>query len=109
MALLIGFPSNQWEATREERDDLIYLMRKRHPDQSEAQCYDALCAMTCTDRWRLLHGRYDDVGDAGADYDGYGGYDSPQSDSDCWGPVSPPPAAAPTVRPRGPRRWYDGK
>jgi hypothetical protein len=80
MTLLIGVPSMQREATLEEREDLIYIMRKRHPDRTEADCYDMLQEMSSAQRYEMLIGR-DPVCGRGASYgrgcvSDYGGTDS---------------------------------
>jgi hypothetical protein len=106
MTLLIGVPSMQREATLEERDDLIYEMRKRYPDRTEAECFDMLSAMTSTDRYRMLIGRFDDdAGDPGSDYDGLDAMEFSQSDN--LGPIEPPPAVAPIMSSRPRKPWYD--
>lgn len=91
-ALLIGFPSMQVEASREQRTELIHLMGKRYPDKSEAERFELLQAMSSLDRYRMLLDRDDrSSGDqfvtAGYDPLGYGadaGGDGVQAPAPSW-------------------------
>lgn len=53
-AMLIGFPSLQFEASREQRTELIHLMAKRHPGKTEAERFELLQAMSSSERYRLF-------------------------------------------------------
>jgi hypothetical protein len=104
--LLVGLPSCQRVASLNEVADLVYQMKKRFPDRTDAECFDMLSEMSSTDRWKLLTGRYDDpVSDPSSDYEGY---DPLQPGCDNWGPIEPP-AAAPMMSSRPRKPWYDGK
>ena len=57
-ALLIGFPSNTWEATPEQRHELIGIMRSRYPDEAAPELLEMLRTTTDeADRYEMLLGR----------------------------------------------------
>ena len=58
-ALLIGFPTNKWEATSEQRHELIAIMQARHPDKSAPELLAMLREQDPTNIYELLlgHGR----------------------------------------------------
>jgi len=76
-ALLIGFPTNKWEATSEQRHELIAIMQARHPDKSAPELLAMLREQDPTNIYELLlgHGREGEWGPP--DRFHTGGYEAP--------------------------------
>jgi hypothetical protein len=74
---VLGFPSNKWEATPEQRHELLSIMGGRYPDKTAPELLAMLRAMDPTDLYELLlgHGREGEWGRP--DRFHTGGYEAP--------------------------------